>query len=249
MARIRRILLEMTILSHIRRRPLVGAMIGAAAVTGLVLAGPLRAALPAMDEIAFQVFRDGAPLGHHRVSFRREAQDLHVEVDIKLEVKLLFVTVFSYRHRNHEVWRDGRLVAIDTETDDDGEDFWLRGRATAAGLAVEGSSGSFLAPAEVMPTSYWNPKTVARTQLLDTQRGRLIQVAIAPAGVESLSLAGRPVEARRYAVTGDLTLDLWYTAEGEWAKTSFEARGAEVVYARRGEAAALAEIEGSAKER
>ena len=50
-------------------------------------------------------------------------------------------------------------------------------------------------------------------------------------------------------MTGDLTLDLWYTAEGEWAKTSFEARGAEVVYARRGEAAALAEIEGSAKER
>ena len=242
-------MLEMSVLGQIWRLRLFSALIGAAAITGLVLAGPLRAALPGVDEIAFQVFRDGAPLGHHRVSFRREAQDLHVAVDIKLEVRLLFVTVFSYRHRNHEVWRDGRLVAIDTETDDDGEAFWLRGRATADGLAVEGSSGSFLAPAEVMPTSYWNPQTVARTQLLDTQRGRLIQVAIAPAGVESVALAGRPVEARRYAVTGDLTLDLWYTAEGEWAKTSFEARGAEVVYARRGEAAALAEIEGSTKER
>jgi hypothetical protein len=221
----------------------------AAAAAGLVLAGPLRAALPGVDEIAFQVFRDGAPLGHHRVSFRREADDLHVEIDIALEVRLLFLPVFSYRHKNHEVWRDGRLVAIDTETDDDGEAFWLRGRATAAGLAVEGSGGTFLAPADVLPTSYWNSQTVERTELLDTQSGRLIQVAIAPAGVESIKIADRTAKARRYQVTGDLTLDLWYTAEGEWAKTSFQARGAEIVYARQERGAALAGIEAPARER
>lgn len=249
MARIRRINPSMLGSRHIWRLRRFGAVIGATALTGLVLAGPLRAALPGVDEIAFQVFRDGAPLGHHKVSFRHEDQDLHVDIDIRLEVKLLFVTVFSYRHRNHEVWRDGHLVAIDTETDDDGETFWLRGRATAAGLEIEGSSGRFLAPADVMPTSYWNPRTVEETRLLDTQRGRLIQVEIAPAGAESLTLGGRPVEARRYAVTGDLNLDLWYTAEGEWAKTSFEARGAEVVYARPGNGPAIAEFERPARER
>ena len=239
----------MTEPSNIRRPRLLVTLAGLAAVAALGMAGPLWAALPKLDQIAFQVFRDGAPLGHHKVSFRHEDQNLHVEIDLRLEVKLLFVTVFSYRHRNHEVWRDGRLVAIDTETDDDGEAFWLRGRATAAGLEIEGSSGRFLAPADVMPTSYWNPRTVEKSRLLDTQRGRLIQVEIAPAGVESVSLGGRPAEARRYAVTGDLTLDLWYTAEGEWAKTSFEARGAEVVYARQGDAPAIAEFEGPARER
>jgi hypothetical protein len=204
----------------------------AAAVTGLTLIGPLRAALPRAQEIAFAVLRDGVPLGHHTVVFRREAGDLHVEIDILLEVKLLFLPVFQYRHRNHEVWRDGRLVSIETETNDDGEDFRLRGRATDAGFAVEGSGGRFLAPADVMPTSYWHPETVERTRLLDTQRGRLIQVDIAPVGVETIAMAGRMVDARRYKVTGDLTLDVWYTAEGEWAKITFEARGAEVAYAR-----------------
>ena len=170
--------------------------------------------------------------------------DEHPLAAEELEVSLAFITVFSYRHSNREVWRDGRLVSIDTKTDDDGQVYWMRGRATEEGLAVEGSSGRFLAPADVIPTSYWNPVTVQKTRLLDTQHGRLIQVEIAPAGLESVALSGQPVDARRYSMTGDLTLDLWYTADGEWAKTSFQARGAEVVYARQGGPADRAGIEG-----
>jgi hypothetical protein len=219
--------------------------IGLVVAAGLVFAGPLGAALHSAEQIAFRVLRDGEPFGRHSVVFRREAGDLHVEVDIRLEVKLLFVTVFRYRHTNREVWRDGRLVAIDTRTDDDGERYWLRGRANELGLAVEGSSGSFLAPGDVMPTSYWNPRTVERTQLLDTQRGRLIQVDIRAAEVETVAMSGRRVDARRYRVTGDLTLDLWYTADGAWAKTSFEARGAAVDYARLADMAKLVGSEAS----
>ena len=249
MARFRRIIHDMKSTNGNRRSRFWLTMVGLAAVGGLIVIDPLRAALPRLDDIAFQVYRDGARLGHHHISFRREDQDLHVDIDIQLEVKLLFVTVFSYEHRNREVWRDGRLVAIETKTDDDGESYWMRGRATKTGFAVEGSSGRFLAPADVMPTSYWNPQTVERSRLLDTQHGRLIQVEIAPTGLESVALAGQPVEARRYSMTGDLTLDLWYTAQGEWAKTSFEARGAEVVYARQGQGPALAEFEGPARKR
>ncbi len=225
------------------------ALFGLAAAAVLALSDPLRAALPTLDDIAFRVYRDGTPLGHHKIAFRRDDRDLHVNIDIRLEVKLVFLTVFRYHHQNHEIWRDGRLVAIETKTDDDGESYWLRGRATEEGLAVEGSSGRFVAPADVMPSSYWNPKTVEKTRLLDTQHGRLIQVEIAPAGLERVGLAGRAVEARRYSMTGDLTLDLWYTAQGEWAKTSFEARGAEVTYARQGQGPALAEFEGPTRER
>jgi hypothetical protein len=225
---------------------LFGALFGALGAA-LVAAGPLGAALPGSDEIAFKVLRGGEPLGHHRVAFRREAGDLHVEIDIDLEVKLAFVTVFRYRHTNHEVWRDGRLVSIETETNDDGETYWMRGRASDAGLAVEGSSGSFVAPADVMPTSYWNAQTVTKSRLLDTQRGRLVDVEIIPAGSETISVAGEPVEARRYAVSGDLELDLWYAADGEWAKIAFEARGAEVVYRRLGAPAPSPGVEEAAR--
>jgi hypothetical protein len=236
----------MTAFGHKRRLGALSAVIGAAAVTALEVAGPLWAAIPIKEDIAFEVFRDGEPLGHHRVAFRREAEDLHVEIDIQLEVKLAFVTVFRYRHTNHEVWRDGHLVAIETKTDDDGERYWLSGRATEAGIVVEGSGGSFVAPADVMPTSYWNAEMVTKNRLLDTQRGRLIDVEIVPVGAEIVLVAGQPVDAQRYTVTGDLELDLWYATDGEWAKISFEARGAEVVYARAEGPEAISGIEDTA---
>ncbi len=249
MAQLQRILTAMELKTKQRRARFWLSMGIIAVMGGLALTGPLRAALPKLDTIAFQVYRDGARLGHHKILFRREAEDLHVEIDIQLEVKLLFLTVFSYSHRNYEVWRDGRLVAIDTETDDDGTTYWMRGRSTTDGLVVDGSGGRFLAPADVMPTSYWNPKTVEMSRLLDTQHGRLIEVEIAPAGVESVAFAGQPVEARRYSMTGDLTLDLWYTQQGDWAKTSFEARGASVVYARQGQSPTVAEIGSPARQK
>ncbi|MEM7226052.1 MAG: DUF6134 family protein [Pseudomonadota bacterium] len=198
----------------------------------LVLADSIGATLLGSEQIAFKVYRDGEPLGRHEVAFREEDGMLHVEVDIELEVRLAFIPLFSYRHSNREVWKDGRLLSIETETDDDGERYWMRGLATENGFSVDGSSGRFLAPADVVPTSYWNPKTVESSPLLDTQYGRLVEVEAAPTGVEVVPVAGRDIEAQRYRLTGDLTLDLWYTAEGEWAKTTFEARGAEVTYER-----------------
>lgn len=68
----------MTAFGHRRRLGALSAVIGAGAVTALAVAGPLWAAIPSKEDIAFKVFRDGEPLGHHRVAFRREAEDLHV---------------------------------------------------------------------------------------------------------------------------------------------------------------------------
>ncbi len=97
-----------------------------------------------------------------------------------------------------------------------------------------------------MPTSYWNPDTVTRSLMLDTQSGRLIEVEVAAGEFETVTVAGRPVQARRHRVTGDLVLDLWYTAEGDWAKTRFEARGAEIVYLRQAGPRKLAGVEDAA---
>jgi hypothetical protein len=123
------------------------------------LAMPLAAAIPASQKLAFEVLRGDSRIGRHEVAFRREGEELHVEVAIDLEVKLAFVTVFTYRHRNHEVWREGRLVSLESVTDDDGKQYNLTGRATPEGFRVEGWAGSYLAPAGIIPTSYWNPAT------------------------------------------------------------------------------------------
>ena len=183
--------------------------------------------------LSFDVLREGEPIGHHSVTFRQVDGDLQVDIAITLEVKVAFITVFRYEHENTEIWRDGGLVAIETTTNDNGEKHWLRGQAGDDGFLVESSSGSYVAPLNVVPTSYWNIALVDRPQLLDTQSGRLITVDVTNLGGETIAVAGQTVETMRYDVSGDLDAKLWYTASGEWAKFTFEGRGGEVVYRRR----------------
>lgn len=175
----------------------------------------------------FTVLRDGAPIGTHRIRTEEAGAETRVTVEIDLQVKLAFVTVYRYRHRNSETWRDGRLVAIDTRTDDNGTTEFVRGRATESGFAVEATAGARTLPADVVPTSYWRPISPERTSLLDTQKGRLLDVRVRREGAERLP-AG---EATRYSVRGDLDVDLWYDAERRLRRIAFDYKGARFDYA------------------
>lgn len=190
------------------------------------------------EELRFAVYRDGSPMGRHSVSFREEDGDLHVEIDIELEVGIAFVTLFRYKHKNHEIWRDGKLIAMNSKTDDDGDHYEVTARATDEGLLVEGPNGSFVAPADILPTTYWNAETINQTQLLDTQKGRIVQVNVQPAGKETVDLANGQVRAKRYDIDGDLNLSIWYGPDKDWTKMAFRVRGSDVDYTRRGPAPA-----------
>ena len=136
-------------------------------VLGAEAAAPATSPGPALS---FRVERGSDPIGTHTVSFTRKGDDLHVAIDIELAVSFGPITLFRYEHRNRETWRDGRLVALETATNDDGTEYQVSAKATEKGLEVTSSAnGTFIAPAEIIPTSYWNPATVSQTQLLDTQ--------------------------------------------------------------------------------
>ncbi|BBK33085.1 hypothetical protein STHU_37190 [Allostella humosa] len=185
----------------------------------VVATGPALA-----SDLRFTVFRDGTPIGTHRIQVEQVGDETRVAVDIALEVKIAFVTVYRYSHRNREVWRDGRLVSIDTATDDDGTREFVQGKAGPAGLAVRSTAGSYTAPADVLPTSYWRRPTVDRRQLLDTQKGRLLGVR-----VERADPPGD--RAARYRVRGELDLDLWYDGDDRLRRIAFDFKGSQFDYA------------------
>jgi len=187
-------------------------------------------ALP--QTLEFDVLREGSPIGGHRVTIDTRDGETHVDIAIDLSVRFAFVTLYRYTHRSTEVWRAGRLIALDAQTDDNGERTRVQARARDGALAVTGSGGDYLAPADAIPTSYWNPDQVARRRLLDTQSGKLIDVAAVAVPAEGTGAMWR--------LNGDLEADLAYGPTGEWTGLSFVARGARIVYVRRGQTAAVA---------
>lgn len=208
-----------------RRHVLAGA---AAAVAAPSFAWADGATAP----ITFTVLRDASPIGTHRVSFTRTGAAIGVEIAIDLEVRLLSIPVYRYTHRSSEQWENGRLVRLDSRTNDDGKRTEVRARATATGLAVEGSGGSFVAPANIEPTSYWHEDMTRRPRLLDTQNGVLIDVTARKTGMRRSRIAGREMDVRVYELSGDLTSRLGYSASGEWVDLEFDARGSRIAYRR-----------------
>ncbi|MBX3446160.1 MAG: hypothetical protein KF765_05350 [Parvibaculaceae bacterium] len=199
-----------------------------AASAGADAAAP---AAPPSPALSFRVERGGTPIGTHTIQFTQQGDALHVAIDIKLAVNFGPITVFRYAHTNRETWRDGKLVAIETETDDDGRRFSVSGRATDKGFEVTSSeNGTFIAPENIIPTSYWNPATIEQTELLDTQRGRIINVQVTETATREAIADGARIPVSEYEMTGDLKLKLWYSPQMEWLNVIFRARGADVDY-------------------
>jgi len=201
-----------------------------------LLLGAVRSAdAKAPETLAFDLFREGAHIGTHRIAFREEGDSLQVTIDIEIAVKVLFVTAYRYSHRNEETWRDGRLVAISTRTDDDGKKLQVDARPGDGGLLVRASAGDGPAPADIMPTSYWNPATLTASRLLNTQDGRIMQVRLVEVGRERIFAGGETIPATHYRMEGDLRLELWYDLDGRLARIRFQAEsdGSVIDYARR----------------
>jgi hypothetical protein len=204
------------------------AIVLSALTVGADAAAPASSPEPALS---FRVERGGTPIGTHTINFTQDGGDLHVAIDINLAVSFGPITVFRYAHTNRETWRDGKLVAIETETNDDGRLFSVSARMTDQGLEVTSSeNGTFIAPENIIPTSYWNPATVEQTRLLDTQRGRIINVRVNETATREALVDGARVPVREYEMTGDLKLKLWYSPQMEWLNVIFRARGSDVDY-------------------
>lgn len=170
--------------------------------------------------LTFTAYRNGSRLGFHSIAFAKVDERLVVDIEIAFDVKLAFIPLYRYRHTNREVWQDGRLVSMDSETDDNGDAYQVRARNEGDRLLVDGSGGKLDLPGDTLTTSYWNEAAMTRGEWLGTQEGELARSAVTKKPVESVLVEGRTVEAIPYDLVGDITCSLWY-ADGRWVKLRF----------------------------
>ena len=178
----------------------------------------LAAATAHAEDYDFKVFCNGSPVGYHHVHVARSEQETDVDVEANIDVTMAGIDVYRYRHHSHEVWRDGKLSTLVSETDDDGEAKKLSVKPAEDGmLKVESNKGDSEVPADSLPTSLWNPDILERRELLDTESGKMVKVKVAQ------------VSDGRYQMSGDLHLMVDYRA-GRWNGLQFHYFGADVEF-------------------
>ncbi len=122
-------------------------------------------------------------------------------------------------------------MSFDSATDDDGERHAVHAVAEAGVIEVTANGGRWAAPPSIAPSSLWHRDLVDNAMLFGVEDGDRLDVEVHWAGPETVSVAGRPVRATRYIVSGDVERELWYGADGMLVRQRLIARdGSEILY-------------------
>lgn len=183
------------------------------------------------DTINFTVLRKGKDFGRHTVRFDVESDgSFTATTNVELKAGLGPITVFKYELSSMETWQDGQLVALEGQTNDDGDRKAVFASLNGDTLQVAGSAYNGPAPAGIIPSSHWNIREAYSSSILSTESGELLDTHVTRIGTETLTIGGEDVQATHYRLKSDLTVDLWYDDQGRWVKLGFEARGQQIDY-------------------
>lgn len=166
-----------------------------------LLAPSLARAAP--GKLAFQVFRNGAKIGEHRMTFSGGDDDRTVVTDVDMVVKIGPVPVYRYRHTAFERWTGGRWSSIETTTNGNGKVFGVSGRAMGSYVQITGPKGAVRGPADAVPFSHWNQASFGKP-LFNPQEGKMLKVTCSK------------VAAGHWQIRGDAEIDDFYDPSGAW---------------------------------
>ncbi len=224
------------------------AVLLALAFTAAIFAAPASAAgqamrgVPPEGRLEFSVVKSGAEIGRHAIRFSEKDGALIVDIEASLRVRFAFVTVYRYAQRTRETWRDGALVAFESDIDDNGTPFRVRAELRDGALHVNGHEEKLALARGTHPLSYWNPDLMRQSKGIDLQWGSLAELDVAERGIERRKVRGAEVETRRFNMKGTevkagkrqpkpwLDVDAWYTAEGKLVGMAFHYRGFDFDY-------------------
>jgi hypothetical protein len=213
----------------------------ASGAAGLALPwlGPARAraavsGIPADGKVAFKVFRKGAHIGEHSLTFSQDGDSLTVQTDVRITVHIGPVPVYHHTQRCIEHWKGDRFVALESTTTSNVSHDVVSVRRIADGVRIEPSSGSpYTAPAETLPLTHWN-RFAYQGPMFDPEKGKLLKETLVARSDDMIPQAdGQMIKVTRWSVTGDGVMDDYYDLGGVWAGLHVKVRdGSRVEYLR-----------------
>lgn len=207
-----------------------GVLGGIAGTTAVLAGGGTAMAQAAQRE--FAVFRGNSDIGRHRIALERDGDTVELSVDVDLVVRVLGIAAFRYSMTNRETWRDGLLIAGDSDVNNDGRRRRVITRREGDRLIVDSPDFGGAAPGDLATTTYFTPDFLEREPWLSTDSGDLFEVRASQVGDVEVETADGRVSATRWHVRDggvfDVMLD--YDARGEWISVSFDANGTPARY-------------------
>jgi hypothetical protein len=181
------------------------------------------AAKPAAAEtIRFAIVREGEPIGSNTIELRRNRAETTVQMVTHIQVKIAFVTVYRFDQRETERWVDGRLVALEAVTDDNGTPHRVTATSSDNRITVNADGKVTEIAGTTIPASYWNPALLGKTIALNPQDGAIVPVAVTDRGEDHLVVQGRAKRTHHYVIRTTFPQDVWYDEDRQLVKVELK---------------------------
>jgi len=169
----------------------------------------------------FDVFLDKKKIGFQRFSVDASGKSVVMETTASFEIKFLFFTAYTYEHQNREVWENGCVVELESDTKANGKDHSVRARKLDKGLEIvattDGKTDTSVLTGCVKSFAYWDPEILTADKLLNSQTGKQLDVAIEERDTEEFSVKGVQSFASRYHLDAEgMDLDIFYSPDDQW---------------------------------
>jgi hypothetical protein len=204
----------------------------AAALTGTVLSAAVGFAAPPLaspETMRFAITRNGQPIGTYALEINRNGAETSVAAVTDLQVRVLFVTAYHLQHTENERWVNGRLVALNSQSDDNGTRHSVSAAAKGNGLEVTVDGKASIIDPNVMAENFWNPQLLTRPTMLSTQDGQVSPVTVKDGGEEELTINEQTIRAHRYTVNSRFSQDVWFDDQAHLVQAKFVAKDGSVI--------------------
>jgi hypothetical protein len=162
----------------------------------------------------YSVAVDKKPAGSHQIVIQTRddgTQVVNCQADVTVRV---FLITFRYSFRSTETYKNGQLVQMSSNTNDDGKKHSVSIEANDQGLAMKADGKDILLKGNYWTTTYWKlPPEKQRgpnIAILDADTGKVTNAKFDKVGAEKLTIAGQAIDCTHYRLSGNVKADLWF---------------------------------------
>lgn len=211
----------------------VGMLVSMSAAVGMLGVNISTVGAAERETRVFTVKIDGTPAGVYKMTITgAEGQRCSVDSQADVATRILLRQI-KYVYRGTEVWENGRLVHLKSETYDDGKQYQVLVQPEAAMLRVRVNGAEHMTRPEAWTTTYWHapdPQSVNQTViLLDCDTGKELRGRLQFLGAQQFPTGGQVHNGEHYRIRGDVKVDAWYDSQLRLIKQESEEEGHRIV--------------------
>ncbi|HXS41336.1 MAG TPA: DUF6134 family protein [Stellaceae bacterium] len=167
-------------------------------------------------------------IGTYTNTVLRSGDNVQVKTQLHIAVKVLGVRLFHQDADRTEEWKDGRLVAFHSDTDDNGKKIDVSGTARGGNFVILSPRGTITAPPQVHPSNPWAPQVLDTDMMMSSKTGQVLPVSVTDTGLTAVDFDGKKMQLHQFFVDSDKHQVVWVDDNGVVQAFQTEERGTRI---------------------